>query len=54
MTKHTSLLVVGDQDIEKLNGADKSSKHRKAEQLIEKGQPIRILGEADFMSLCRG
>lgn len=54
VTKHTTLLVVGDQDIEKLNGADKSSKHRKAEQLIAKGQPIRILGEADFMSLCRG
>jgi DNA polymerase III subunit epsilon len=53
VTKHTTLLVVGDQDIAKLNGADKSSKHRKAEQLIGKGQPIRILGEADFMSICR-
>ena len=51
VTKHTTLLVVGDQDIDKLNGADKSSKHRKAEQLIGKGQPIRILGEADFMSV---
>jgi DNA polymerase III subunit epsilon len=51
VTKHTTLLVVGDQDIDKLNGADKSSKHRKAETLIEKGQPIRILGEADFMSV---
>ena len=53
VTKKTSLLVVGDQDIEKLNGQDKSSKHRKAEQLIGAGQPIRILGEADFMSICR-
>lgn len=53
VTKLTTLLVVGDQDIVRLNGADKSGKHRKAEQLIEKGQPIRILGEADFMSLCR-
>lgn len=52
VTKHTTLLVVGNQDIEKLNGADKSSKHRKAEQLVARGQPIRILGEADFMSLC--
>ena len=52
VTKHTTLLVVGDQDIEKLNGADKSGKHRKAEQLIAKGQPIRILGEADFTSMC--
>lgn len=52
VTKHTTLLVVGDQDIAKLNGADKSGKHRKAEQLIERGQPIRIVGEADFMSVC--
>jgi DNA polymerase-3 subunit epsilon len=54
VTKHTTLLVVGDQDIEKLSGAKKSGKHRKAEQLIEKGQTIRILGEADFMSMCHG
>lgn len=53
VTKQTTLLVVGDQDIAKLNGTDKSSKHRKAEQLIAKGQLIRILGEADFMSMCR-
>lgn len=52
VTKHTTMLVVGDQDIDKLAGHEKSSKHRKAEQLIAKGQPIRIVGEADFMSLC--
>lgn len=53
VTKTTTLLVVGDQDIEKLNEQDKSGKHRKAEKLIESGQPLRILGEADFMSICR-
>jgi DNA polymerase-3 subunit epsilon len=53
VTKHTTLLVVGDQDIDRVKSADKSGKHRKAEQLIAKGQPIRILGEADFMSVCR-
>lgn len=53
VTKTTTLLVVGDQDIDKLNGQDKSSKHRKAEKLIEGGQPLRILSEADFMSMCR-
>ncbi len=53
VTKHTSMLVVGDQDIDKLAGHEKSGKHRKAEQLIEKGQPLRIVGEADFMSLCK-
>ena len=52
VTSHTTMLVVGDQDIDKLSGHEKSSKHRKAEQLIGKGQPLRIVGEADFMSLC--
>ncbi len=53
VTTRTTMLVVGDQDIDKLAGRDKSSKHRKAEQLIAKGQAIRVVGEADFMSLCR-
>jgi len=48
VTKHTTLLVVGDQDLRVLNGHEKSNKHRKAEQLIAKGQRIRILGESDF------
>lgn len=51
VTKHTTMLVVGDQDIDKLAGHEKSGKHRKAEQLIANGQPLRIVGEADFMSL---
>jgi DNA polymerase-3 subunit epsilon len=49
--KTTSLLVVGDQDIQKLAGHDKSSKHRKLEELIASGQHIRILGESDFQKL---
>ncbi len=52
VTKKTTLLVVGDQDIAKLNGASKSNKHRKAEQLIEGGQALRILGETDFLMMC--
>lgn len=51
VTKATSLLIVGDQDIRELAGHEKSSKHRKAERLIEKGQPIRILQESDFRRL---
>jgi DNA polymerase-3 subunit epsilon len=46
-----TILVVGDQDIRVLAGHDKSSKHRKAEALIEKGQTIRILTEQDFTAL---
>ena len=51
MTKKTTMLVVGDQDIAKLNGHDKSGKHTKAEALIAGGHPIRIIGETDFMML---
>ncbi len=51
VTKHTTLLVVGDQDIQKLAGHEKSSKHRKAEALIAKGQSIRILAERDFAAI---
>lgn len=51
VTKKTTILVVGDQDVQKLAGHDKSSKHRKAEALIEKGHAIRILRETDFKKL---
>lgn len=48
VTRHTTILVVGDQDRWKLAGYEKSAKHRKAEALIAKGQQIRILCEDDF------
>lgn len=51
VTKNTSLLVVGDQDICRLAGHEKSTKHRKAEELMAKGQRIRIIGESDFQRL---
>ena len=51
VTKNTTILVVGDQDVKKLAGHDKSSKHRKAEKLIQQGQSIRILRESDFIVL---
>jgi DNA polymerase-3 subunit epsilon len=51
VTKHTTMLVVGDQDLRMLAGHTKSSKHMKAEQLISKGQQIRILGQSDFMRI---
>lgn len=49
VTESTTILVVGNQDIKKLAGNEKSSKHRKAEMLIGKGHNIRILTENDFM-----
>ena len=51
VTKKTTMLVVGDQDIKRLAGHEKSAKHRKAESLISKGVPIRILKESDFKKL---
>lgn len=52
VTKTTTMLVVGIQDDTKLAGYEKSSKHRKAEELIEKGISIRILSENDFVEIC--
>ena len=51
VNKKTTLLVVGDQDVKKLAGHKKSNKHRRAEDLISKGQDIRILRESDFKEL---
>jgi len=52
-TKKTTMLVVGDQDISKLAGHQKSAKHRKTEELINKGVPIKILKERDFIELVK-
>lgn len=49
--KSTTLLVVGDQDVRNLGDNDKSRKHRKAEELINNGQDIRILTEKDFLNI---
>ncbi len=45
------MLIVGIQDQSKLRGYEKSSKHRKAEVMIEKGSEIQILSESDFFEL---
>ncbi len=42
------------RDIRRLAGQEKSAKHRKADALMAKGQPIRILGESDFLRMVRG
>jgi DNA polymerase III subunit epsilon len=48
----TTMLVVGTQDSSKLAGYEKSSKHRKAEELINKGFQIKIISEKDFVEIC--
>lgn len=52
VTQKTTILVVGTQDSTKLAGYEKSSKHRKVEELIEKGKIIKILSEKDFIKMC--
>lgn len=51
VTNQTTLLVVGDMDVKRLAGHEKSSKHRKAESLVAKGYPLRIIRETDFKKL---
>lgn len=51
VTKKTTILVVGDIDVMRTAGYSKSSKHRKAEMLISKGAPLRIIRESDFKRL---
>ncbi len=51
VSKKVSLLVVGDQDVTKLAGHQRSSKHRKTLDLINKGCDIRILRETDFLAM---
>ena len=51
VTKKTTILVVGDIDVTRTAGHEKSGKHRKAEELIGAGVPIRIIRESDFREL---
>ena len=50
VTKKTTLVVVGDQTSQ-LSAGKKSRKHRRAEELIASGFPIRILLESDLRAL---
>lgn len=51
VTRRTTLLVVGGLDPRSSAGQRKSTKHQKAEELIGRGQNLRILGESDFQRL---
>ena len=54
VTKKATMLVVGDVDPRMLKqGETKTMKERKAEELILKGQPIRIMNETDFQELIK-
>lgn len=52
MSRKVTLLIVGDQDLSLMaTGQLKSSKHRKAEELIAQGCDIRIMAETEFLKL---
>jgi DNA polymerase III subunit epsilon len=51
ITKRTTILVIGDQDLRRTKGQEKSAKHRKAEEMIACGATLRIVGESDFMRM---
>lgn len=53
ITKDTNFLVLGGQEISKLNSKSKSSKWKKAEELANKGQNIQIIGESDFLRMVK-
>ena len=52
VTKKTSVLVVGQQDLRRLKpGEEKSSKHVKAEKLIREGLNVEIISEETFLRM---
>lgn len=51
VSRKINLLVVGDQDLALLAGHEKSSKHRRAEELIAQNHDIKIIGENEFLAL---
>src|SRR5688572_14591876 len=51
VNKRTTILCVGIQDRDKLAGYEKSSKHRKAEQMIAAGAELSIISEEDLWAL---
>lgn len=53
VTKKTSILVIGEQELAIVRSDGKSTKQIKAEDLIKNGQEIRILSERTFIELLK-
>ncbi|CAM4099913.1 exonuclease domain-containing protein [Lederbergia lenta] len=49
----TNFLIVGEQDLYKYVQGIKSLKMKKAEEMMEQGYPIEIVGEQDFVRLVK-
>ena len=51
VTKKTNFLIMGEQDLSRLNGKNESDKMIKARKCLEEGQEIELLGEDDFLRM---
>lgn len=51
--KDTDYLLVGIQNSAFLAGNEKNSKQKKAEKLLSEGTSLRIIGECDFLNICK-
>jgi len=52
VTKHTNVLVVGEQDLARLAaGETMSAKQRKAAEMRRRGQDVQLIGEIDFLRM---
>jgi DNA ligase (NAD+) len=54
VVKDLDFLVIGDEDLENYKSGWRSSKLKKAEQFINEGASMRIIGESEFLLLLRG
>lgn len=54
VSKNTDILVVGVQNERFVGETGKSSKERKAEELIQEGIDIDLISEDDFIKLVHG
>ena len=53
VTRNTGYLVIGDYDLTSFTEIFASTKMQKVEELINKGHPIKILGESHFLKMVR-
>ncbi|WP_170924706.1 exonuclease domain-containing protein [Candidatus Enterococcus clewellii] len=51
VTQKTNYLIMGEQDMRIVGSEGKSSKIKKAESLLARGQDIQLLGEMDFLKM---
>lgn len=51
VTKTTNFLIIGDYDLKQYGNGFKSSKMKRAEQLLNDGQAIEIVGEREFLKM---